>query len=258
MATRRLAVLVVVVGALTLVLAVSVYRLASWLGPASSEPAGAPGMAGAASVERGAADGMPHRPAVAEEGRSEPLEGVAAPESGWERSVHTLDQPEAEVPVVIGDVEPLPDAEAGALLMRALGLMSQGSVTASGWQPPDELWDLVERNVQAGAVPPAFSTLYNRVIRHGHWEAVGTALPVRRLGEPRMVRGRAVDTRELYVLVRSSPGDEVEWYQVKVRADFLHYLDGRVLISLATLGAVEINRLDPDLVPRYRSVHQAL
>lgn len=200
---------------------------------------------------------MPHRPAV-EVGRSEQLEGVAAPDSSQERSVHTPDQLEAEVPVVTGEVEPLPDAEAGALLMRAFDLMSQGSVTAGGWQPPDELWDLVERNVQTGAVPPAFTTFYNRVMRHGHWEAVGTALPVRRVGEPRMVRGRAVDSRELYVLVRSSPGDDAEWYQVKVRADFLHYLDGRILISLATLGAVEINRLDPDLVPRYRSVHQAL
>lgn len=155
--------------------------------------------------------------------------------------------------VQVNRIPPVPfhESTSGKVLVKAFALLAQGSQEGGRWRAPATLWDVMERELPSRDLPPGLDGFQTAVLRRGPFTVMGRPLAGPVLGEPRVERGRTVDSRVVYLLLKQGE----TWWQIKVRADFLTLGDGRTLISQATLAVMESNRLDPGILPQYTKAH---
>lgn len=182
-----------------------------------------------------------------------PVRNAEGASSGWaEEYDHKLTGD-----VVNTDPAAYDQTDEGQLVMRFFAVLARAEKVNGEWVLPmadlreileisDEDWPFVMDNL---------SVFRRTVMERGPWEQIG--VPVPGVIHARQTNsGREVYGREVFVLVRSDgSGGGEQYYQVLLDADFVRYLDGRLVLSQRLTRISEVTRIAPDDLNDYLAAH---
>lgn len=154
------------------------------------------------------------------------------------------------VQVVTEPPVPFPQSKAAKAIKDAFTLLGQGTLK-SQYKAPPELWNVVEHNMSTRDLAPGLDSFYTSIMLKGSYQIVGNVIPGPDVTAPKSESGRRVEHKVVYLLLQQGE----TWWQIKARAEFLTYADGRVLISQLTWAVMEMARIEPGLLPKYKAAH---